>query len=89
MHVNSLQGSQLRAGSGELVGIGTGKVVQVVAWVLRVKNPLKAFLKTEVMDGEKDAVAIFSQGLKNYEQHPKAGQETQLSVLSNSCRPLG
>ena len=52
------------------------KVVQVVAWVLRVKNLLKVFLKTAVLDGEKDALAIFSQSLKNWEQHPKAGQGT-------------
>lgn len=41
------------------------KVVQVVAWVPKVKNLLKVFLKTAVLDGEKDALAIFSQGLKN------------------------
>lgn len=46
-------------------------MVQIVAWVPRVKNMLKVFLKTAVIDGEKNTLAIFSQDLKNYEQHPK------------------
>lgn len=51
-------------------------MVQVVAWMPRVKNMLKGFLKTVVIDGKKNALAIFSQGLKNNKQHPKASQET-------------
>lgn len=42
----------------------------------RVKNLLEVFLKTVVIDGDKDAMKVFSQGLKNYEQHPKDSQET-------------
>lgn len=63
------------------------KVVQGVAWVLRVKNLVK--VKTEVLDGGKDTLPLLSQGLKSYEQHPKASQETQYLFLSSSCRPLG
>lgn len=41
---------------------GMEKVIRVVAWVPRVKNLMNFFLKTAVIDGEKDALAIFSQG---------------------------
>lgn len=52
-----------------------------------MKNLVK--VKTEVLDGGKDVLTFLSQGLTNYEQHPKASQETQYLFLSNSCRPLG
>lgn len=46
------------------------KVVQGFMWVLRLENLVK--VRTEVLDGEKDVLPLLSQGLKNYEQHPKA-----------------
>lgn len=39
-------------------------MVQLVAWVPSVKNMLKAFLKTAVIDGERNTLAIFFTGLK-------------------------
>lgn len=55
--------------------------------MFRIKNLVK--VKTEVLDGGKDELPLLSQGLKNYEQHPKASQETQYLFLSNNYRPLG
>lgn len=55
--------------------------------MLRVKNLVR--VKTEVLGRGKDVLPLLSQGLKNYEQHPKASQETQYLFPSNSCRPLG
>lgn len=55
--------------------------------MLRVKNLVK--VKTEVQDGGKGVLQFLSQGLKNFEPHPNASQETQSLFLSNNFRPLG